>query len=277
MLKSPPDTQIIEAGRSRARIWSDLWRYRELLFFLSWRDILVRYKQTVLGILWSVLRPLLTMLIFTVLFGRLARLPSDNVPYPLLVLAAMVPWQFFAGSISEAGNSLIGNANLIAKVFFPRLVIPMATTLVTLVDAGISFLLLLGLMISYGTLPDWRILFLPFVVLPAYLLALGCGLWFSALNIRYRDFRHLIPFLVQVGLYVSPVGYASTIIPGKWRLIYALNPMVGIIDSFRWILLHGRTQLYMPGLAVSAALIALIFISGLLYFRRVERTFADII
>jgi lipopolysaccharide transport system permease protein len=268
---------LIEAGNSRRQFLKDLWNYRELFLFLSWRDILVRYKQAVLGVLWSVLRPLLTIAVFSLVFGRLAKLPSPGVPYPVLVFAAMLPWQLFAGALQESSNSLLGNTNLISKIYFPRLIIPVSSVMVHLLDFFISLLLLLGLMTWYQCFPDFRFFFSFFFLLLALLAALGCGFWFSALNVKYRDFRYIVPFIVQFGLYISPVGFSSAIIPGRWRLLYSLNPLVGIIDGFRWSLLRGRAEIYWPGLWLSLLLVLLVFASGLIYFRRTERFFADVI
>ena len=268
---------IIEAGRTERHYWRDLWRYRGLFFFLAWRDILVRYKQTVVGILWALLRPLLTMLVFTMIFGKLAKLESGNVPYPVLVFAALLPWQFFSSAFTEAGNSLIANSNMISKIYFPRLVIPISSVIVSFIDFLISFVILIGLFLWYGYLPDWRILTLPLFVLMAFTAAMGAGLWIAALNVKYRDFRYIIPFVVQIGLYISPVGFSSAIVPEKWRLYYSLNPMVGIIDGFRWAIMRGDSSLYWPGFMLSLLLIAVIFITGIYYFRKTEKSFADVI
>jgi lipopolysaccharide transport system permease protein len=270
-------TTIIEAGKPNRRFLIDLWNFRELFVFLSWRDILVRYKQTVIGMLWGIIRPLLTMTVFTVVFGKIAKLPSEGIPYPVMVFTAMLPWQFFATSFSESSNSLIGNVNLISRIYFPRLIIPVSSIMVNFIDFFISFILLLGLMLFYDSLPGWRIIVLPLLLLFIFLLALGLGLWFSALNVKYRDFRYVIPFIVQFGLYVSPVGFSSTVVPDQWRFLYSLNPMVGIIDGFRWALLKGQTSLYLPGLLISVVLVILILISGFIYFRKAEITFADVI
>lgn len=268
---------VIEAGRTESHYWRDLWRYRELFYFLAWRDLLVRYKQTVIGVAWSVLRPLVTMVVFTVVFGRLAKLPSEGVPYSVLVLAAMLPWQFFVNALGEGSNSLVGNANMLTKVYFPRLIVPSSSLLVSLVDFFISLGLLGVLMAWFGLAPDWRILALPAFLALAFLASFGLGLWFAALNVKYRDFRYLVPFIVQFGLYVSPVGFSSSIVPEKWRLLYSFNPMAGVIDGFRWSLLAGRSPLYVPGLLVATLLSLALFAFGLTYFRAVERQFADII
>jgi lipopolysaccharide transport system permease protein len=267
----------IEVGKIERHYWKDLWRYRELFYFLAWRDILVRYKQTTLGIAWALIRPLLTMLVFTVVFSKLAKLPSGSIPYPLLILAAMLPWQFFASAVSESGNSLISNANMISKIYFPRLVIPTASVIVSFVDFIISGVLIFMMMLWYGFTPDWRLLSLPLLMLLVFLTALGAGLWMAALTVKYRDFRYITPFIVQMGLYVSPVGFSSTIVPGQWRLLYSINPMVGIIDGFRWALLAGQTPLYWPGLLLSLAVTLVLLISGTIYFRKTERSFADLI
>jgi len=268
---------VIEAGRTEGQYWKDIWYYRELFYFLAWRDILVRYKQTVIGIAWSLIRPLLTMVVFTVIFGKLAKLPSEGVPYPVLVFAALLPWQFFANSFSESSNSLISNANLLSKVYFPRIILPVSTVIVSLVDFFISFVFLAALMVWYQFLPDWRIITLPFFLILASLAAFGFGLWIAALNVKYRDFRYVVPFFIQFGLYISPVGFSSSVIPGKWRLLYSINPMVGVIDGFRWALLGQNIQLYWPGFLLSIGLTLLIFLTGLRYFRKTERTFADVI
>lgn len=268
---------VIEAGRSERHYWRDLWSYRELFLFLAWRDILVRYKQAVIGVAWSVLRPLLTMVIFTIVFGKLAKLPSDGVPYPILVVAAMLPWHFFASAVSEGSNSLIQNANIISKVYFPRVIIPVSAVVVSLVDFLISFVLLLALMVWYQFTPDWRFLCLPAFLILAVGVSIGPILWLAALNVQYRDFRYVVPFLIQLGLFISPVGFSSSIIPEQWRLIYSLNPMVGVIDAFRWSVLGGQTPLYVPGLALSLATAVLLLVSGIWYFRKTERSFADVI
>jgi len=270
-------TLIIEAGRTEKHYWLDLWRYRELFYFLAWRDILVRYKQTVIGIAWALIRPLLTMVVFTVVFGKLAKLPSEGVPYPILVFAAMLPWQFFSNALSEASNSLIGNANLISKVYFPRLIIPASAVITSFVDFLISAIILVCLMVWYRFAPDWRILSLPLFVGIAFAAAMGAGLWLTALNVKYRDFRYIVPFIVQFGLYVSPVGFSSGIVPEKWRLLYSLNPMVGVIDGFRWAILGNESKIYLPGFILSMAIVGLLLVTGILYFRKTEKSFADVI
>lgn len=272
-----PAELVIEAGRAEQRYWQDLWRYRELFYFLAWRDILVRYKQTVIGIIWALIRPLLTMVVFTVVFGKLAKLPSEGAPYPILVFAAMLPWQFFANSLSESSTSLIANANLISKVYFPRLIVPTSAVIVSFVDFLVSGMILLALMAWYNFVPDWRILTLPLFILIAFAAAIGAGLWLAALNVEYRDFRYIVPFIVQFGLYISPVGFTSKIVPEQWRLLYSLNPMVGVIDGFRWAILGGESNIYLPGFVLSVGIVALLLISGIWYFRRMERTFADTI
>jgi lipopolysaccharide transport system permease protein len=268
---------VVVAGRTERHYWKDLWRYRELFYFLAWRDILVRYKQTVIGLAWALIRPFLTMVVFVVLFSKLIKLPSEGVPYPILVFAALLPWQFFSNAFTEAGNSLISNANMISKVYFPRLVVPASAVIVSFVDFLISGIILVGLMLWYGFATDWRIVTLPLFILIAFAVAMGAGLWIAALNVKYRDFRYIIPFVVQFGLYVSPVGFSSTIVPEQWRLLYSLNPMVGVIDGFRWAILGGNSQLYWPGFLLSLFLVILILITGIYYFRKTEKSFADII
>ncbi len=268
---------IIEAGRAERQYWQDIWRYRELFYFLAWRDILVRYKQTAIGIAWALIRPFITMVVFTVVFGNLAKLPSEGVPYPILVFSAMLPWQFFANALSECSNSLIGNANLISKVYFPRLIVPVSAIVVSFVDFMISGIILLGLMAYYNYVPSWRILMLPVFIAIAFAASIGAGLLFASLNVKYRDFRFIVPFITQIGLYISPVGFSSSIVPEQYRLLYSLNPMVGVIDGFRWSILGGDAKLYLPGFALSLGLVLLMLIAGVVYFRKVERTFADVI
>ena len=268
---------VIEAGRAERHYWRDLWRYRELFYFLAWRDILVRYKQTAIGLLWAVLRPFLTMVVLVVVFGKLAKLPSGNVPYPILVFTALLPWQLFSNAFTEAGNSLINNSNLLSKVYFPRLVVPTSAVIVSFVDFLISGFILAGLMIWYDFVPGWRILALPLFIIIAFVAAMGPGLWIAALNVKYRDFRYIIPFIVQLGLYISPVGFSSNIVPERWRIWYSLNPMVGVIDGFRWSILGSDTQIYWPGFGLSIALVLLLLMTGLIYFRKTEKSFADVI
>lgn len=276
----PPDhfDLYIEAGRTEKNYWRDLWRYRELFYFLAWRDILVRYKQTVIGVAWALIRPFLTMLVFTFVFNKVAKLSAPGaVPYPLLVFAAMLPWQFFSTALSESSNSLIGNANLISKVYFPRLIVPAGSVITSFVDFLIMLGLMAGMMLWYGFAPDWRLITLPLFIALAFAAAFGAGLWLCALNVKYRDFRFIVPFIVQFGLYVSPVGFSSSVIPQRWQLLYALNPMVGVIDGFRWALLKGQSPLAMATVLISVLIIAILCITGVWYFRGVEKTFADVI
>ena len=268
---------VIEAGRTESLYWRDLFRYRELFYFLAWRDVLVRYKQTVIGILWAVLRPFLTMAVFVLVFGKIAKLPSDGIPYPVFVFAAILPWQLFATSLSEGSNSLITNANLISKIYFPRLIVPASAVIVSFVDFAISLGLLALVMIYYQVWPTWHLVALPAFTLLALVASTGAGLLLSALNVQYRDFRYVVPFVVQFGLYVSPVGFSSSIIPEKWRLLYSVNPIVGVIDGFRWAISGGRTPLFLPAIWASIAVTALLLLVGVWYFRRMERTFADVI
>ncbi len=277
-MSHPGQTElIIEAGRTESQYWKDIWHYRELFYFLAWRDILVRYKQTAIGIAWALIRPFLTMVVFTVVFGNLAKLPSEGVPYPILVFAAMLPWQFFANSLAECSNSLIGNASLISKVYFPRLIVPASSVIVSFVDFLISGMILLSLMAWYNFIPDWKILLLPIFIFIAFAAAMGAGLWFAALNVKYRDFRYIVPFVVQFGLYISPVGFSSNVVPAQWRLLYSLNPMVGVIDGFRWAILGGNSSIYWPGFMLSILLVFVLFTSSIWFFRKTERTFADVI
>ncbi len=268
---------IIEAGHTERNYWRDLFRYRELFYFLAWRDVLVRYKQTVIGVLWAVLRPLLTMIIFTVVFSRIARLPAEGMPYPIMVFAAMLPWQLFATSLSEGSNSLISNSNLISKVYFPRLIVPASAVIVSFVDFAISMVLLAIMMAFYKVWPGIHLLSLPFFTILALLASTGAGVWLAALNVKYRDFRYVVPFLVQFGLYISPVGFSSSIVPEKWRMLYSLNPMVGVIDGFRWAISGGATAFPRDSLLLSLITTAIVLASGIWYFRKTERTFADVI
>ena len=276
-MTQPQDELVIRPNQGFAHYWRDLWQYRELFYFLAWRDIAVRYKQTVIGIAWSVIRPVLTMIVFTFVFGQLAGLPSGDAPYPIMVFAALLPWQLFANSLSESSNSLVNNAAMISKVYFPRLAIPTSAVAVAFVDFLISFVVLLVLMVGYQYWPTWRMLTLPLFTLLALTLALGGGLWMAALNVKYRDFRYIVPFLVQFGMYLSPVGFSSEIVPDNLRFLYSLNPMVGVIDGFRWAILGGDLTLLWSGFLISVAMTLVLFITGLRYFRRTERTFADVI
>jgi len=267
----------IEAGRTERQYWRDLWKFRELFLFLAWRDLLVRYKQTVVGTAWSVIRPLLTMLVLVVVFGKLGKMPSGGAPYALLVFSGLLPWQFFASAFSESGGSLVANANLISKVYFPRLIIPACSIITSLVDLLIAAVFLAALMLWYRFLPPAQILLLPVFLVPAFAASFGIGLWVAALMVKYRDLRFIIQFAVQFGLYVSPVGFVSSVVPDRFRLLYSLNPMVGVIDGFRWCILGSPPALYLPGLAASLVGITIILATGLWYFRRTERTFADVI
>jgi lipopolysaccharide transport system permease protein len=269
---------IIEPGRTALHYWRDLWEYRELFRVLAWRDISVRYKQTVIGIAWAVIRPVLTMVVFTIVFGKLAKLPSEGAaPYALMVFVGMLPWSFFSSALSEASSSVIVNANLISKVFFPRLILPIASVTVALLDFLIGFAVLLMLMAWYRLVPSSQCLTLPAFIAIAFMASIGIGTWITALNVKYRDFRYVIPFLTQLGLYVSPVGFSSNIIPEPWRLLYSVNPMVGVIDGFRWCLLGGQTELYWPGLLLGLGTTTFFLWFGLRQFRKLERTFADLI
>jgi lipopolysaccharide transport system permease protein len=269
---------LIEPGRAERNYWRDLWRYRELFYFLAWRDILVRYKQTVIGIAWAVVRPLLTMLVFTFVFSKIAKLPAPGAaPYALLVFAAMLPWQFFSTALSESSMSLIGSSTLISKIYFPRLIIPAGSVITAFVDFLITLGLMALLMLWYKFAPDWRLLTLPLFIALAFGAAMGFGLWLCALNVEYRDFRYIVPFVVQFGLYVSPIGFSSSIVPEKWRLLYSLNPLVGVIDGFRWALLRGESPLDFRVVLLSCSLVIVLVASGIWYFRKMERTFADVI
>lgn len=269
---------ILEAGRAEKNYWRDLWRYRELFQVLAWRDVSVRYKQTLIGFAWAILRPFLTMVVFTVIFGRVAKLPTDGAaPYALMVCAGMLPWQFFSTALSEASQSLVTSANLISKVYFPRLIVPTATIVVAFIDFLIGFVILIGIMLWYRFVPDWHLVFLPVFILLAVLASLGPGLWITSLNVKFRDFRYIIPFLVQFGLYVSPVGFSSNVIDPQYRLLYSINPMVGVIDGFRWCILGGDSPLYLPGFFISLAVVACFLWLGLRQFRRMERSFADLV
>lgn len=267
---------VIEAGKVNRQYRKDLLAYRELFLLLAWRDVLVRYKQTIIGVAWSVLRPLLIMVIFTIVFGRLAKMPSEGVPYPILVYAAMLPWQFFSNTVNEGGNSLVNNASMISKVYFPRIIVPTTAMIVSLIDFLISFVILSALMIWYQHVPTWRVVFLPLFLALAAIVALGITYLISALNVKYRDFRHVLPFIIQFGLYISPVGFSSSVVPENWRLIYSLNPLVGVIDGFRWAII-GNKPMFWPGFFLSCVLAILLLVTGFGFFRRMEREFADVI
>jgi lipopolysaccharide transport system permease protein len=268
---------IIEAGHTERNYWRDLFRYRELFYFLAWRDVLVRYKQTVIGVLWAVIRPVLTMLVFTLVFSRIAKLPAEGMPYPVMVFVAMLPWQLFASALAEGSASLINNSNLVSKVYFPRLIVPASAVIVSFVDFAISMVLLAGLMVFYQVWPSWPILMLPVFTLLALLTSAGAGIWLAALTVKYRDFRFVVPFIVQFGGYLSPVGFSTSVVPEKWRLLYSLNPMVGVIDGFRWSISSGQMPFPWQSLQLSLLSIAALLVIGIWYFRKTERTFADVI
>lgn len=269
---------IIEPKRTEKNYWRDLYRFRELFYILAWRDIKVRYKQTAIGFAWSIIRPLLTMIVFTIIFYKVAKLPTEGTaPYAIMVFAALLPWQFFSNSLSESSQSLVTNSNLISKVYFPRLIIPASSVIVSLVDFLISFIILIGLMAWYRFLPNWHIIYLPLFLLFAFIISMGFGLFITALNVKYRDFRYIIPFIVQFGLYISPVGFSSTVIPEKWRFVYSLNPMVGVIDGFRWAILGGDSRIYLPGFLLSIGIVIIITLFSVRYFRKTEKKFADVI
>ena len=276
-----PHELIIEPGRAEKNYWRDLWRYRELFYFLAWRDILVRYKQTVIGVAWSLIRPFLTMVVLTVVFGKLGKMPSGGVPYPILVLCALLPWQFFSNALAESGNSLVANSNMISKVYFPRMVVPAGSVITSFVDFLISAAILVGMMVWYRFVPSGHVWCLPLFVVMAFAAAFGAGLWIAALMVEYRDFRFIVPFIVQFGLYISPVGFLSSIVSDRFgdqaRLLYSLNPIVGVIDGFRWSVLGGQNALYWPGLTMSVLGTTVLLASGIWYFRKMERTFADVI
>jgi lipopolysaccharide transport system permease protein len=273
-----PRVLVLEQGRAERHYWGDLWAYRELFAILAWRDVAVRYKQTVIGVAWAVIRPFMTMVVFTIVFGRLANLPSEGAtPYPLMVFAGMLPWFLLSAILSDASSSLLSNANLIGKVYFPRIIIPSSSAVVALVDFTINLLILFGLMAWFAFAPGWQIIFLPGFIVLAVLASLGPALFITALNVKYRDFRYIIPFVIQFGLYVSPVGFSSSVVPEEWRFWYSLNPIVGVIDGFRWSILGGESQLYIPGFVVSLVVVAVFLWIGITYFRRTEKTFADLI
>jgi lipopolysaccharide transport system permease protein len=277
-MKSSEFELIIEPGRTEKNYWTDLWRFRELFYILSWRDLKVRYKQTVVGIAWSVVRPFLTMIIFTMVFSKLAKLPTEGTtPYPILVFAGMLPWYFFSNSLTEASNSLVGNTNLISKVYFPRLIIPASSIITSFVDFLISFVLLVAIMIYYHFVPSWHIVLLPLFLIAAFGASFGAGLWLTTMNVKYRDFRYIIPFIVQFGMYISPVGFSSNVVPVKWRLLYSLNPMVGVIDGFRWCILGNSSTIQWSGFLSSMGVIVFLLWYSIRHFRKMERAFADYI
>jgi len=268
---------VIEAGRVERQYWRDLWHYRELFYFLSWRDLLVRYKQTVVGVTWSVIRPILTMLILTVVFGKLGKMPSGGLPYPLLVFCGVLPWQFFSTAMSESGSSLVLNSSLVSKIYFPRLVIVVSSVITSFADFAVSLAFLALLMFWYRFVPPVQALLLPLPILLAFGISLGVGLWIAALMVEYRDFRIIVPFLVQFGLYLSPVGFRSSIVPPKYQLLFSLNPMVGVIDGFRWCLLGASAKGLWQSISIAVVEVVLLLITGIWYFRKTERTFADVI
>lgn len=278
-VENPNSPEVPVVYLRPARGWAalnlgDLWHYRELLFFLTWRDLKVRYKQAALGVGWAVIQPVMNMIIFSIIFGQLAKLPSDGIPYPIFSYAALLPWYLFSGALQRSSVSLVQNANLLTKVYFPRLVIPLATVLAALVDFCISLLVLLGMCFYFGYPPGWTILWLIPLTLLALLSAAAVGTWFSALNVQYRDIQQMVPFLVQAWMYASPVAYSASIIPtGNWRLVYALNPMTGVIQGFRWALFGGAPP--DQSVLISAVVVLILLVTGLFYFRRMERTFAD--
>jgi lipopolysaccharide transport system permease protein len=276
-MTSSSEETVIVAGRAGQRYLYDLWRYRELFLFLAWRDLLVRYKQTVVGLAWALIRPFLTMLVLTVVFDKFGNMPSGGVPYPLLVFCGILPWQLFATALSESGNSLVANNGLISKVYFPRLLIPAGSLITALVDFLLSLAFLVALMTWYRWVPPGTIVLLPLFTLLAIVASFGVGLWVAALMVEYRDFRFIVPFVVQFGLYISPVGFISSVVPERYRLLYSLNPMVGVIDGFRWCILGGLHTVYWPGLLVSVFGGLFLLLTGICYFRRTERTFADVI
>jgi len=278
MGKGTSQELILEAGRADRQYWRDLWRYRELFFILAWRDVAVRYKQTAIGIAWAFVRPFMTMVIFTIIFGKIAKLPTEgSAPYAVLVFAGLLPWTLVSSILNDASNSVMSNGQLVTKVYFPRLIIPLATMLVGLIDFGVSLVILAGVMAWYGMVPTWHILLLPVFVVLAVLVAVGPALWAASTVVKYRDFRFVIPFVIQIGLYVSPVGFSSSVIPEQWQLLYSINPLVGVIDGFRWAILGGESPIYLPGFALSLVMTAGLLWLGIHSYRRTERGFADIL
>lgn len=272
-----PVTMIRPAKGWRSLNLRDLWAYRELVYFMTWRDIQVRYKQTLLGAAWAVLRPFMTMVVFSIFFGQLAKVPSDGIPYPIFTFAALLPWQLFTNALNFASRSLVQNANMITKVYFPRMILPLSSVLAGLVDFGVAFLILIGMMIFYGVAIPAAVWALPLFLLLAVITALGIGLWLSALNVLYRDIGYVMPFLTEFWLFVTPVAYPASLVPEQWKLLYALNPMTGVVEGFRWVLLGSENSAPSPMLAVSVSIAVVVLISGLFFFRRMERQFADMV
>ena len=273
----PINTILIKPSRGWVSLnLKDLWEYRELLYFLAWRDIKIRYKQTVLGAAWAIIQPLFTMLVFSLFFGKLAKMPSDGIPYPLFSFAALVPWAFFANGFNQSSNSLVGSSHLITKVYFPRLVVPISSVISGILDFALAFIVLLGMTLYYGIIPTLNVIWLPFLLFLAFVTALGVGMWFSALNVQFRDVRYVLPFLTQFWMFATPIVYPSSLLPEPWRTVYGLNPMVGVVEGFRWALLGTQTA---PGPIVIVSLLAAlaILIGGAFYFRRMEKTFADLV
>ena len=276
--RETPRALVLEAGRTDLLYWQDLWRYRELFFILAWRDVAVRYKQTVIGVAWAFVRPFMTMVVFTVVFGKIAKLPTEgDAPYAIMVFAGLLPWTLFASILTDASTSIVGSFSLISKVYFPRLIVPLSTVLVAVIDFAVSLSILAGLMVWYGVMPGWQILLLPVFVLLTLLCCIGPALWAAAILVKYRDFRFIVPFVTQIGLYISPVGFSGKIVPEQWSLLYSLNPMVGIIDGFRWCILGGDSPLDGPGFAIGVGVIFVLLWWGIRSFRRSERAFADLI
>jgi len=276
--RSAPPLLVLEAGRADRQYWWDLWRYRELFLILAWRDVAVRYKQTLIGVAWAFVRPFMTMVVFTVVFGRIAKLPTEgDTPYAVMVLAGLLPWTLVSSILSDASSSVVGNSQLITKVYFPRLIVPMATVVVALIDFLVSLVILAGVMAWYGVVPGWQIVLLPLFVALAVIVGIGPAVWMAATIVKYRDFRFVLPFVIQVGLYVSPVGFSAKVVPDQWLLLYSINPMVGIIDGFRWCIQGGASPLYLPGFAISLVVAAGMLWYGIRTFRRTERGFADLI
>jgi lipopolysaccharide transport system permease protein len=271
-----PRIRLQRSDGWRALNLNELWRYRELLYFLSWRDIKVRYKQTALGVLWAILQPLLTMVVFSIFFGKLAKVPSDGVPYPIFAFAALVPWTIFVNALTQSSNSLVQSANLLKKVYFPRLLIPMSSVLAGAVDFVFAFIVLVAMMLYYGVVPTVNVLWLPFFLMLTCGTALGVGLWLSAMNVKFRDVRYTVPFLTQFWLFATPIAYPSSLLPDPWRTLYGFNPMAGVVEGFRWALL-GTQAAPGPMILVSVGVACLVLMTGLYYFRRLERTFADIV